>query len=164
MASSSIHSVLNALTKKLSRVENYNTWTGTMQHVFTLYKLWGYITGKIAKPDDIEPQSVKDTYQENLDNALAIIILAVIPTSELISRRAQLPRMLGILCQIWVGEIVADKEMVMATIINLPREGPSNLGPFITRTSKGDSSGAYAIKYQGKASTQKKSGEQGGQQ
>ena len=79
-----------------------------------------------------------------------------------------------------VGETIADKEMVMATINNLPREGPSNLGPFITslctqgcvrsisfnefeglllqeesfqnaETNKGDSFGAYAIKHQGKA-------------
>eukprot|EP01018_Ginkgo_biloba_P020936 Gb_17245 [translate_table: standard] len=86
-----------------------------------------------------------------------------------------------------VGEIVADKEMVMPTIISLPREGPTNLGPFITSlctqrrvrsipfneseslllqeeslrnagTNKGDSSGSYAINHQGKATMQKKSG------
>eukprot|EP01018_Ginkgo_biloba_P038139 Gb_41321 [translate_table: standard] len=31
-----------------------------------------------------------------------------------------------------VGETIADKEMVIATIIILPREGPTKLGPFIT--------------------------------
>eukprot|EP01018_Ginkgo_biloba_P033937 Gb_40895 [translate_table: standard] len=89
-----------------------------------------------------------------------------------------------------VGETVEDKEMVIETIIILPQEGPMNLGPFITSlctqgrvrsipfnefqgfllqeeslrnvgTSKGDSSGAYAIKHQGKAHMQKKSRGQG---
>eukprot|EP01018_Ginkgo_biloba_P002338 Gb_07825 [translate_table: standard] len=92
MASSLIHGVLNALTEKLSGAENYSTWADTMQHVFTLYKLWGYITDKIAKPDDTEPHSVKDTYQENLDNALAIINLVVIPIVRINIKKSTTPK------------------------------------------------------------------------
>eukprot|EP01018_Ginkgo_biloba_P029032 Gb_18392 [translate_table: standard] len=146
MASSSIHGVLNALIENLSGAKNYSTREDTMQPVFTLYKLWGYITDKILEPTDIDPQNLKEV-------------------------RNQLEG---------VGETIEDKEMVLATISNLPREGPSNLGPFIISlctqgcvmsilfndfkglllreeslrnagTSKGDSSGAYGIKYKGKA-------------
>eukprot|EP01018_Ginkgo_biloba_P012836 Gb_32218 [translate_table: standard] len=87
-----------------------------------------------------------------------------------------------------VGETVVDKEMVMATIINLPWEGPMNLGPFITNLCtqrrvrsipfnefeglliqeeslrnaiKGDSAEVYAIKHQGKPPMHKKLGGQG---
>eukprot|EP01018_Ginkgo_biloba_P039722 Gb_32153 [translate_table: standard] len=78
------------------------------------------------------------------------------------------------------GEIVVDKEMIMSSIINLPQEGPTNLGPFITSlctqgrvrsipfnefeglllqeenlrnagTINGDSSRTYIIKHQSKA-------------
>eukprot|EP01018_Ginkgo_biloba_P006929 Gb_21148 [translate_table: standard] len=132
--------------------------------------------------------NVKDTYQEHLDNALAIINLVVIPTIKTNINKSTTPK------EAWdtlklkevrnqlegVGETIVDKEMVMKTIISLPWEGPTNLGPFITSlctqgrvgsipfnefeglllqeknlrnlgTSKGDYFGAYAIKHQGKA-------------
>eukprot|EP01018_Ginkgo_biloba_P017808 Gb_29337 [translate_table: standard] len=203
MASSSIHGVLNALTKKLLGVQNYSTWADIMQNVITLDKLWGYNTDKITKSIETKAQNVKNTYQENLNNALAIINLDVITTIRTNIKKSTTPKgRLGHIDKFLkkvrnqlegVGQTVANKEMVMATLINLPRERSTNLGPFITnlctqgrerpipfsefkglllqeeslrnaRTSKGDSSKAYAIKHQGKAPMQKKSGGQGGQQ
>eukprot|EP01018_Ginkgo_biloba_P028677 Gb_12289 [translate_table: standard] len=134
-----------------------------MQHVFALYKLWGYITGKIAKPNDTEPQSVKDAYQENLDNAFAIINLVIITTIKINIKKRKTPKdgwdtlsnlyagsndakiiqlraPLGSLKMSLndsivehlqklkevrnqleeVGETIADKEMILGTIISLP--------------------------------------------
>eukprot|EP01018_Ginkgo_biloba_P038968 Gb_38767 [translate_table: standard] len=118
--------------------QQLDTCADTMQHEFNLYKLCGYITGKIAKLDDTEPQNVKDTYRKNLGSNDARIIqlraqLGSLKMSLNDSVVEHLQKLKEVRNQLkGVGEIVADKEMVVATIIILPREGPLNLGPFIT--------------------------------
>eukprot|EP01018_Ginkgo_biloba_P032180 Gb_05326 [translate_table: standard] len=99
-----------------------------MQHVFTLYILWGYITNKILE--------LEDTVSECSNDARIIHLRTQLESLKMSSGDSiveHLQKLKEVINQLeGVGEIVENKEMVMETIIDLPQEGPTNLSPFIT--------------------------------